>query len=195
MLYFSAVLLLLRPLGTSAFVVPPNCRGVATCPNNPNHNKGNGQRSFPTTMAVLLQNSQSSNNDEPPQQENPSSSRTRDLGFDKPAPSRVSSPMSSSSSSIEGGDYRPAAQQDRLRKSLDDSAKFKIRNDARFTWLAFFLVSAFYSYCCFNPALGYLTVLGLPDSGLVGGVAGALFAVASLVLFFAPELFGKKTKN
>jgi hypothetical protein len=190
MIYLSQMLLPLQPLGTGALVVPPSCRGVATCPKNTNHSKGNGQRSFPTTVAVLLNNSQSSNNEEPLQQEDPSSSRTRDLGFDKPA--RSASSRVSPTSSMEND--RPAAQ-DRLRKSLDDSAKFKIRNDARFTWLAFFLVSAFYSYSCFNPALGYLTVLGLPDSGLAGGAAGALFALASLVLFFAPELFGKKTKN
>ena len=85
-------------------------------------------------------------------------------------------------------------QSDRLRKSLDESAKFKIRNDARFTWLSTFLVSASYTYGCLGGSDGqdFLDILGIPSGGLAGGLAGIAFALGSIFLFFAPELFAKK---
>ena len=112
-----------------------------------------------------------------------SSSRAMELGFDKPQQKQPDVGSNANQSMM---------QQEKLLRSLDDSAKFKIRNDARFTWLALFLVSAAYGYSCFNPQLGYLELLGLPDGGLVGGASGAFLALTSLILFFLPELFRKK---
>ncbi|VEU43502.1 unnamed protein product [Pseudo-nitzschia multistriata] len=90
----------------------------------------------------------------------------------------------------------PATQQtqsDRLRRSLDESAKFKVRNDARFTWLSTLLVSGVYAYGCLAPdGEPFLGSLGIPSGGIVGGVAGVFFSLISIVLFFAPELFAKK---
>lgn len=110
-----------------------------------------------------------------------SPSRAMELGFDKPQQKQSDT-----------NNVNQSMQQEKLLRSLDDSAKFKIRNDARFTWLALFLVSAAYGYSCFNPELGYLELLGLPDGGLVGGASGAFLALTSLILFFLPEIFRKK---
>lgn len=85
-------------------------------------------------------------------------------------------------------------QSERLKNSLNESAKFKIRNDARFTWLSTLLVSASYAYGCLGGSDGrdFLEILGIPNGGLFGGLGGIGLALASFILFFAPELFAKK---
>ena len=142
---------------------------------------------MPTTTVVLFAENdvKSEANDVTTGGGDETSSRAMELGFDKPQQQQQISELDSLNQSS-------SVQQERLKRSLDDSAKFKIRNDARFTWLAFFLVSAAYAYSCFSPELGYLELLGLPDGGLLGGAVGSLFALTSLVLFFLPEIFGKK---
>jgi hypothetical protein len=90
---------------------------------------------------------------------------------------------------------QPPQQSDRLRKSLDESAKFKIRNDARFTWLATLLVSVSYAYGCLaSDGQDFLEILGIPNGGVLGGLAGVFFSLASIFLFLAPELFAIKKK-
>jgi hypothetical protein len=114
--------------------------------------------------------------------ETDSSSSADVYGFDKPATPISQSPP-------------PPQQSDRLRKSLDESAKFKIRNDARFTWLSTLLVSGAYAYGCLAPdGQEFLEILGIPNGGIVGGLAGIAFSLLSILLFFAPELFASKEK-
>jgi hypothetical protein len=104
-------------------------------------------------------------------------------GFDQPATPISQSPP-------------PPQQSDRLRKSLDESAKFKIRNDARFTWLSTLLVSGAYAYSCLAPdGQEFLEILGIPNGGIVGGLAGIAFSLLSIFLFFVPELFATRKKK
>jgi hypothetical protein len=104
-------------------------------------------------------------------------------GFDQPATPISQSPP-------------PPQQSDRLRKSLDESAKFKIRNDARFTWLSTLLVSGAYAYGCLAPdGQELLEILGIPNGGIVGGLAGIAFSLLSIFLFFVPELFATRKKK
>lgn len=113
-----------------------------------------------------------------------SKTTARSLGFDAPTSSSISEISAS-------GDI----QNDRLRKSLDDSAKFKIRNDARFTWLSTLLVSGAYAYGCLAPdGQEFLDILGIPNGGIAGGIGGIAFSLASILLFFAPELFASNRK-
>ena len=106
------------------------------------------------------------------------------LGFDAPTSSSMQAPLDSGN-----------VQNDRLRKSLDDSAKFKIRNDARFTWLSTLLVSGSYAYGCLAPeGQEFLDILGIPNGGIAGGLGGIAFSLVSIFLFFAPELFAAKRK-
>lgn len=108
-----------------------------------------------------------------------------DLGFDEPRERE----------NISRDQLTPGTvSNDRLRQSLDDSANFKIKNDARFTWLSTFLVSSCYAYGCLGGTDGseLLATLGVPDGGIAGGLGAVFFAIVSMVLFFAPELFGKK---
>ena len=145
-------------------------------------------RNMPTTTVVLFAENDvhGEANDLTTGGDDETSSRAMELGFDK------RQQQQQQQSELDSLNQSSSVQQERLKRSLDDSAKFKIRNDARFTWLAFFLVSAAYAYSCFSPELGYLELLGLPDGGLLGGAVGSLFALTSLVLFFLPEIFGKK---
>ena len=111
-----------------------------------------------------------------------------DYGFDEPRD------MESPATDVQVSEMM---SNDRLRQSLDDSAKFKIKNDARFTWLSTFLVSSCYAYGCLGGSDGreLLATLGVPNGGIAGGLGGGLFAIISIVLFFAPELFGNKNRT
>jgi len=110
----------------------------------------------------------------------------KSYGFDDPSPPPLDSPSSTQN----------LADQ-RLRRSLDESAKFKVKNDARFAWLTTFLVSCAYTYGCIGGEDGkeILAIAGIPNGGIVGGVVGVLGGVGSIVLFFAPELFGRKRRD
>jgi len=102
----------------------------------------------------------------------------------------------------------------KLRKSLTDSATFKIKNDARFTWLSLSLTAALYSGFCIGASpLGgsapklisttqsshideihmsdFMEIFNIPNLGLPGGVIAAVLSAASFKLFLNPILTRK----
>ncbi|GMH63952.1 hypothetical protein TrRE_jg54 [Triparma retinervis] len=101
-------------------------------------------------------------------------SDVRGLGFDAPT-NRGQAPTSNTRTS-----------DDKLRESLRASAKFKVKNDARLTWLTISLSSLSLSFLTFahDPAL---QLIGLPDLGAGGAAAEAAVGALAFGLFVKPE--------
>ncbi|GMH99668.1 hypothetical protein TrLO_g1736 [Triparma laevis f. longispina] len=82
----------------------------------------------------------------------------------------------------------------KLRKSLEDSAKFKMTNDARFTWATLTVSFWSYAYAVLDKdfAQNYLPMIGLPNLGIPGAVLSLLVGSLSAVLFVDPAFFRRR---
>ena len=82
----------------------------------------------------------------------------------------------------------------KLRKSLDDSASFKMKNDARFTWLTITASLWGYAYLVLDKEIGatYLPLIGVPNLGLPGAILSLLIGALSAVLFVDPGFFRRR---
>ena len=113
-----------------------------------------------------------------PDPDSPPQSPSESYGFDTPTPPPSLTPSSPEMTS-----------QSKLRNSLSESAKFKIKNDARFTWLTFSLTAGLLSYG-FAAAPEYVEMAGLPSNlGLAGAVPCGLLSIVCAALFVKPEGF------
>mmetsp|Transcript_42189 Transcript_42189/g.75546 ORF Transcript_42189/g.75546 Transcript_42189/m.75546 type:complete len:212 (+) Transcript_42189:55-690(+) len=88
---------------------------------------------------------------------------------------RVGSPPS-----LEFDEEEPLSQKERLRRSLRESAKFKVKNDARFAWFSIGAVCASYA--------GYSYDGTAPLINNFNALLGGLGTLVSALLFFLPEL-------
>ena len=82
----------------------------------------------------------------------------------------------------------------KLRKSLDDSAEFKMMNDARFTWATLTVSFWSYAYVVLDEGMApqYLPMIGLPNLGIAGAVVSLLVGGLSAVLFVDPAFFRRR---